>query len=57
MGKRNIIGKGMKQNMERINSGANGRRQKSKVRGRGKGEDRSGKGEKGDKARNSDPIK
>jgi hypothetical protein len=41
----------MTQNMERINRAANG------VKGRGKGEDRSGKGKKGDKARNSDPIK
>jgi hypothetical protein len=36
----------MKQNMERINRGANGRKQKSKVKGRGKREDRSGKGKK-----------
>jgi hypothetical protein len=47
MGKRNVIGKGMKQNMERINRWANGRRQKPKVKRRGKGEDRRGKGEKG----------
>jgi hypothetical protein len=37
--------------------GANGRREKPKVKGRSKGEDRSVKGKKGDKARNSDPIK
>jgi len=43
--------------MERINTGANGRRQKPKVKGRGKGEDRIGKWKRGDKARNSDPIK
>jgi hypothetical protein len=39
----------MTQNMERINSGANRRGQKSKVKGRGKGEDRSWKGKKEDK--------
>jgi len=38
--------KGMTQDMERINRGANGGREKPKVKGRGKGEDRSGK-EKG----------
>ena len=43
--------------MERINRGANRRREKSKVKSRGKGEDRTVKGKKGDKARNSDPIK
>jgi hypothetical protein len=36
--------------------GANWRRQKQKVNGSGKGEDRSGKGKKGERARNSDPI-
>ena len=46
-----------KHNMERINRGANGRKPKQKVKGRDKGEDRSGKRKKGDKARNSDPIK
>jgi hypothetical protein len=54
---RNIIEKGMTQNMERKNMGANGRRQKPKVEGRGKGEDRSGEAKERDKARNRDPIK
>jgi hypothetical protein len=43
----------MTQNMERINSGANGRRENPKVKGRNKGGDRSGKGKKEDKARNT----
>jgi hypothetical protein len=43
--------------VERINTGVNGRREKPKVKWRGKGEDRNGKGKTGDKARNSDPIK
>jgi len=46
----------MTQNMESINRGTNRRAQKTKVKGRNKGEDRSGKGKTGDKARNSDPI-
>ena len=37
--------------------GENGRRQKPKLEGKGKGEDTCGKGRTGDKARNSDPIK
>ena len=41
---------------ERINRGANGRRQKPKIKGRGKGEDRRVKGKRGDKTRNFDPI-
>jgi hypothetical protein len=47
----------MTQNVERINREANGRRQKLKVKRRGKGEDRNGKWKKGDKEGNSDPIK
>jgi hypothetical protein len=47
----------MKQNTERINRRANGQRQKPKIRGKGKGEDKSRKGKIGDKARSSDPIK
>ena len=47
----------MELDREWIDRGANGRREKPKVKGRGKGVDRSGKGKKGDKARNSDSIK
>jgi hypothetical protein len=47
----------MTQNIERINRGTIGRRENPKVKGEGEGEDRSGKGKMGDKARNSDPIK
>jgi len=56
MGKRNIIEKGMTQNMERINRGENGRRRKLKVKGRGKVEESKWKGKTGDKARNSDSV-
>jgi hypothetical protein len=47
----------MTQNMERITRGAKGRKQKKKVKGRDKGEDRRKKEKKGDNARNSAPIK
>ena len=41
---------------EWINRGDNVRRLKPKVKGRGKGDERSGKGKKGDSPRNSHPI-
>jgi len=49
----------MTQNTERINSGGGrmGEERKPEVKGRGKGEDRNWAGQKGDKARNSDPLK
>jgi len=50
MVKRNIIEKGMTQNMEWLNRAANGRREKPKLKGRGKGEERSGKGKTKDKS-------
>ena len=46
----------MTENRLRINRVANGRRQKPKVKWRGKGKERSAKGKKGDEARNCDPI-
>ena len=49
MVKRNIIEEGVTQNMERINRGTNWRRQKAKVKGSVKGEDRSRERIKGDK--------
>ena len=48
MVKRNIIEEGVTQNMERINRGANGRRQKAKVKGRRKGADRNVMGKRGE---------
>jgi hypothetical protein len=46
MGKSNIIEEGMTRNIERINRGTNGRRQKAKVKGSGKGEDGSREGKR-----------